>query len=76
MIENLKAMIRIEYEDAGKRRDLYGEIDKNKFNEIKIEFKHYGIRRATHEEINENKLDGLHSEGEDFICLANDEKVA
>lgn len=76
MIENSKVMILIEYERDGIRRASYGEIDENKFNEIKIEFKRYGIRKVTHEEIDENKLDGLHSEGESFIYLVNDEKVA
>ena len=65
MIENSKVMIRIEYESGGLRRVSYGEIDKNKIDEIRIEYKR-----------NENKLDELHSEKESFMCLTNDGEIA
>jgi hypothetical protein len=65
MIENSKVIIQIEYECDGLRRVSYGEIDKNKLDEIRIEYKR-----------NENKLDKLHSEKESFICLTNDGEIA
>ena len=36
MIENLKVMIRIEYERDGTRRAFYGEIDENKLDELHV----------------------------------------
>ena len=65
MIENLKVIIRIDYECDGITRAFHGEIDENKLDELRIEYK-----------LGENKLNELSSEEENFICLTNDRQVA